>query len=67
MLNEYEMTSFACSLDCCDWKIPEVVYPQEAQYLKEFPTNFAVEIDDDCRRFIIYLLILVFSIKVFLN
>jgi len=67
MLNEYEISVFACSLDHCAWKIDEVVLPEEADFLREFPSNFGVEVSDDCKRFIMYLLILTFSLKQYLN
>jgi len=64
MLNEYEIVVFACSLDHCSWKIDEVVLAEEADFLREFPSNFGVEISDECKRFIMYLLIITFSLKV---
>jgi len=67
MLNEYEIVVFACSLDHCNWKIDEVVAPEEADFLREFPSNFGVEISDECKRFIMYLLIITFSLKQYLN
>jgi len=67
MLNEYEIVVFACSLDHCNWKIDEVVSAEEADFLREFPSNFGVEISDECKRFIMYLLIITFSLKQYLN
>jgi hypothetical protein len=67
MLNEYEIVVFACSLDHCNWKIEEVVSAEEADFLREFPSNFGVEISDECKRFIMYLLIITFSLKQYLN
>jgi len=67
MLNEYEIVVFACSLDHCNWKIDEVVQTEEADFLREFPSNFGVEISDECKRFILYLLIITFSLKQYLN
>lgn len=67
MLNEYEIIVLACALDHCNWKIEETVYPEEALNLKEFPFNLGSEIDNDCKRLIIYLLVITFSLKQFLN
>jgi len=67
MLNEYEIVVFACSLDHCNWKIDEVVAHEEADFLREFPSNFGVEISDECKRFIMYLLIITFSLKVYIR
>lgn len=64
MLNEYEIITFSCTLDHCSWKIDEVILPEEASYLEEFPANFGGEISDECKRFIMYLLIVAFSLKV---
>ena len=64
MLNEYEIMAFSCTLDHCNWKIEEIVYNDEGNFLEEFPANFGVEINEECKRFIMYLLILTFSIKV---
>lgn len=67
MLNEYEIVVFACSLDHCNWRIDEVVQLEEADFLNEFPSNFGVEISDECKCFIMYLLIITFSLKQYLN
>lgn len=67
MLNEYEIIVLGCALDHCGWKINETVYPEEAAFLKEFPGNLGPEIDDDCKRLIIYLLVITFSLKQYIN
>jgi len=64
MLNEYEIIVLACALDHCNWKIEETVYLEESSYLKEFPGNLGNEISSDCKRLIIYLLVITFSLKV---
>lgn len=64
MLNEYEIVVFACMLDHCNWKIDEIVYPDEANLLTDFPSNFGIEINSEGKRFIMYLLIITFSLKV---
>jgi len=66
MLNEYEIASLACTLDHCAWKIDEVILPQEQDFLGDFPLT-EVEITSDCKRFIMYLMVLTFSIKQYLN
>jgi len=67
MLNEYEIVVFACMLDHCNWKIDEIVYPDEANLLTDFPSNFGIEINSEGKRFIMYLLIITFSLKQYLN
>lgn len=67
MLNEYEIVVLGCALDHCSWKIDETVYAEEADFLKEFPGNLGNEIDSDCKRLIIYLLVITFSLKQYLN
>lgn len=67
MLNEYEIVVLACALDHCSWKIEETVYPEEASFLKEFPGNLGNDIDMDCKRLIIYLLVITFSLKQYIN
>jgi hypothetical protein len=67
MLNEYEIVVFACMLDHCSWKIEEVVQPDEASNLTEFPSNATMDLTPECKRFIIYLLVIAFSLKQYLN
>jgi len=67
MLNEYEIIVLACALDHCNWKVEDTVYPDEAAFLKEFPGNLGNEIDSECKRLIIYLLVITFSLKQYLN
>jgi len=67
MLNEYEIIVLACALDHCSWKIEETVYPEEASFLREFPGNLGNDIDTDCKRLIIYLLVITFSLKQYIN
>lgn len=67
MLNEYEIIVLACALDHCSWKIEETVYPDEEGFLKEFPGNLGTDIDSECKRLIIYLLVITFSLKQYLN
>lgn len=64
MLNEYEISAFACWLDHINWKIDDVVFYDEGAYLNEFPANFGVEIGQDCKQFIVFLIIMTFAIKV---
>jgi len=64
MLNEYEIIVLACALDHCNWKVEETVYLEEAAFLKEFPGDLGTALDDDCKRLIIYLLVITFSLKV---
>lgn len=67
MLNEYEIIVLACALDHCNWKVEETVYLEEAAFLKEFPGDLGTALDDDCKRLIIYLLVITFSLKQYLN
>ena len=64
MLNEYEIVVLGCALDHCGWKIEETVCPEEADFLREFPGNLGNDIDIECKRLIIYLLVITFSLKV---
>jgi len=63
MLNEYEILALACTLDHCGWKVDEVVQAEEKDHLDDFPIT-GVEIEPDCKRFIMYLLVIAFSVKV---
>jgi hypothetical protein len=67
MFNEFEIATFACLLDHCSWNIDEVVPPGEGHQLGEFPSNLGYDISSDCRRFIIYLLMVSFSLKQYLG
>jgi len=67
MLSEYEIVVFACVLDHCNWKIEEVVFPEEENGLVEFPSNMGLEISNECKKFIMYLLVITFSLKQYLN
>lgn len=65
MLNEFEITLLGSMLDHLTWNVDELLSLQEASCLREFPTNLGFEIDNECKRFIVYLLAATFSLKVF--
>lgn len=67
MLNEYEIVVFACVLENLPWKIEEVVYNDEHNYLIEFPSNSGLELNSEAKKFIMYLLVVTFSMKQYLN
>lgn len=67
MLNEYEIVVLGCALDHCNWKFEEAIYPEESMLLREFPGDLGNDIDDECKRLIIYFLVLAFSMKQALN
>lgn len=64
MLNEFEIVVFGCLLDHCPWNIDDVLALEDGSNLWEFPSNFGLDISIDCKRFIIYLLIITFALKV---
>jgi len=64
MFNEFEILVFACMVDHCVWNIDDVLSIEDGSCLHEFPSNFGLEVDLECKRFIIYLLIIAFSLKV---
>jgi len=64
MFNEFEILVFACMLDHCVWNIDDVLTIEDGSCLQEFPANFGLEVDLECKRFIIYILIVAFSLKV---
>jgi len=63
MFNELEIVTFACLLDRCIWNLDDVLTVEEGSCLFEFPSNFGLEISNECKRFIIYLLIIAFSLS----
>jgi hypothetical protein len=67
MLNEYEIVAFSCTLDHCNWRIDEAINADESSCLTEFPANYGMEINEECKKFIMYLLVLAFSLKQYLN
>jgi len=67
MFNEYEIVVFACVLDHCPWNLDDVMTVDQGILLHEFPSNFGLEVANDCKRFIIYLLIVAFSLKQYLG
>ncbi len=64
MFNEFEIIVFACVLDHCPWNMDDVLTVEQGVLLQEFPSNFGLEVANDCKRFIIYLLIVAFALKV---
>jgi len=68
LLNEFEIAALGNILDNVNWKYEELILPGEASYLStEFPLSLNLDLSDDCKRFIIYLLLIAFSVKQFLN
>jgi hypothetical protein len=67
LLNEFEIAALGNILDNINWKFEEMILPGEAQNLIEFPMALSYETSDECKRFIIYLLLAAFSVKQFLN
>lgn len=67
LLNEFEIANLALLLDIWGWKYDDLVYQDEANNLVEFPISSGVEINSECKRFIIYLLLVTFALKQYLN
>lgn len=66
-MNEYEIVVFACFLDKISWKYEEYVNLDEAAQLEGFPLPGGIEVSDDGKRLIIYLLLIGFSLKVIIQ
>jgi len=56
-MGEYEIVAFSCILDTTKWKVEECIKTDEAKNLLDFPATLGQDLTDDCRRFIIFLMI----------
>ena len=64
MFNEFEIVMFSCTLDYYKWKYQDIVPIEAGNFLREFPLNMGIDMDNDCKKLIIYFLLIGYSIKV---
>jgi len=63
LFNEFEIVIFSSMLDSFHWKYEDLIHNDEGGLLKDFNTNLGIEMDNDCKRMIIFFFLVGFSVK----